>query len=236
MEWTTPPQASWFKDDPVHSSSSTASQHPSKLLISNMMGASTIQSKGDTIERSDSPWMFASPKNCRPMKQSPLTTMQDSAPTQAQHNREGLLVPNGHDEPRSTAAQNQSSDVVADTAAPSASFSSDSSIGGTALRGRSNKPKFHFCPADVLILGLGVSILALQAHVALQFKDSVKSIMLMVCMGFVILSALTHNLITCRVIRMVGTSIAPCTSKLPLTSLFSAPHSCVSVSEQCVSR
>ncbi|KAI5291748.1 hypothetical protein KEM55_008276, partial [Ascosphaera atra] len=70
------------------------------------------------------------------------------------------------------------------------------------LRKPSDGPKFHFCPADALILALGLIVLGLQVHVSLYFANPAKSIIVIVTVGLAVVGALAHNLITCRVIRL----------------------------------
>ncbi|KAI5281907.1 hypothetical protein KEM54_003061 [Ascosphaera aggregata] len=88
----------------------------------------------------------------------------------------------------SRTAREQGPTVV--TAANQATASPPSTSRGgpkrSTLQARSNRPKFHFCPADVLILGLGMAIFGLQASAAQRFDQPTKSVMLMTCMGIVI--------------------------------------------------
>ncbi|KAI5292656.1 hypothetical protein KEM52_006166 [Ascosphaera acerosa] len=70
------------------------------------------------------------------------------------------------------------------------------------LEARPSQAKFHFCPADALILALGLIVFSLQAHASLHLHSVTKPMMLMICMAVAVVFALAHNLITCRVIRV----------------------------------
>ncbi|KAI5307060.1 vacuolar membrane-associated protein iml1 [Ascosphaera pollenicola] len=124
---------------------------------------------------------------------------QDDVPSQSRRRQDGILNQTTNTENHMMAAPVQDGGFTVS--------STESTFSESALKQKTNGPKFHFCPADVLILGLGLAIIALQAHVALQFRDPVKSVMLMrtpflrisvraVCLSISVFAALVAAIIT----------------------------------------